>query len=124
MVPVVAAALALALPARAMAQAVDPWFGPDKALHFGISAGLAAGGYGLGSALQGSVPDRLLLGAGVALAGGVGKELMDLAIAGQPSWRDLAWDAMGTATGLLVAWTIDELLAPRPRRPPPPAPVR
>ena len=36
--------LALALAARpATASDADPWFGPDKALHFGLSAGLAAG---------------------------------------------------------------------------------
>ncbi|MBK9036540.1 MAG: hypothetical protein IPL61_35710 [Myxococcales bacterium] len=28
------------------ARADDDWLGPDKALHFGASAGLAAGGYG------------------------------------------------------------------------------
>ena len=46
--PALALGLAAAVtPARASAADPDPWLGPDKALHFGISAGLAGGGYAL-----------------------------------------------------------------------------
>jgi putative lipoprotein len=87
----------------------DPWFARDKALHFGASATLAAGGYALGAALFDGVPPRFATGAGLALGAGVAKELADLAGAGHASWRDLAWDVVGTGAGLLLAWSADEV---------------
>jgi uncharacterized protein YfiM (DUF2279 family) len=50
---------------------------------------------------------RLGTGAALGLGAGVAKELFDLHTGGDPSWRDLAWDALGTATGLLVAYLVD-----------------
>lgn len=100
--------LLLALPTAAHADA-DPWFGRDKALHFGASATLAAGGYALGGALFDGREARLATGAGLALGAGVAKELADLAGAGDPSWRDMAWNAIGTGAGLLLAWGADSL---------------
>lgn len=100
--------LAAAAPARA--REPDPWFGPDKALHFGASAAISASGYGIGTALW---PDRtrpLVLGAGLGAAAGVGKEVLDLAGFGEPSWRDLAWDGIGVVVGLALAWSIDLLV--------------
>ena len=97
-------------PLSARAVDPDPWFGADKWQHFGVSAALAAGGYGAGAAWQLSTRDRWLLGGGVALAAGVGKELWDLSGAGTASWRDLTWDVAGLATGLLAAWLIDAAL--------------
>jgi putative lipoprotein len=119
----VATGLALALVVTMIggmghAQDADPWFGRDKALHFSFSAALAGGGYG-GAALLTRCEDRrwrLLAGAGVALTAGIGKELYDLSGHGDASARDLFWDAVGTATGLLVAWTIDRLLFQPARR--------
>ena len=110
--------LALALAAgEASAQSSDDWFGADKALHFSASALLAGGGYALGAwGFEATYP-RLLLGAGVGLAAGVGKELVDLAGYGDPSWRDLAWDALGVGVGVTAAWLIDRAAqAPAPRR--------
>jgi uncharacterized protein YfiM (DUF2279 family) len=46
----------------------DPWLGPDKALHFGASAILAGGAYGLSTPLTDTRFVRLLVGRGVALA--------------------------------------------------------
>lgn len=111
---VTAAALALAcaltrVPAAAAAES-DPWFGHDKALHFSVSAGLAAGGYGVTAAVADDRHWRLPAGALVALGAGVGKELYDLTGRGDASWRDLTWDVLGTATGLGVAWLVDRLL--------------
>jgi putative lipoprotein len=110
-----AAALVLALmliagtsPARA--QDADPWFGRDKALHFTATASIALAGYG-GTAL--ATDDRRLrggVGVAVALAAGAGKEVWDAAGHGDPSARDLVWDVVGTATGVLLAWTIDWLI--------------
>ncbi len=109
----VALALALTLVAGtepARAQDADPWFGRDKALHFTATASIALGGYG-GTAL--ATDDRRVrvgVGSAVALAAGAGKEVWDAAGHGDPSARDLVWDVAGTATGVLVAWTIDWLI--------------
>lgn len=109
-------------PAWAQASDPDPFWGPDKALHFGISAALAGAGYGVTSAFTESRPARLAVGASVALAAGVGKELLDLAGLGHPSWKDFAWDVIGAATGLLVAFVIDWFIV-RPLSTAPPRPV-
>lgn len=103
-----ACALSLALvitcahPARA-----DEWWGRDKALHFGFSAAIAAGGYGLSAPFFEARYPPLLLGAGLSLAAGAAKELADLAGAGDPSWKDFTWDVLGAASGLLLAWSLD-----------------
>lgn len=88
----------------------DPWFARDKALHFGASSALAAGGYGAGRIVFEDRTTALAVGAGIALGAGVGKELADLAGMGHPSWRDLTWDVLGTATGLAFAWAVDRLV--------------
>jgi len=87
----------------------DPWFGSDKALHFGVSAAISGGVYAISATQFESRTPPLLLGAGVSLAAGAGKELADLAGAGDPSWKDFAWDAIGTVVGLGVAYSIDLL---------------
>jgi putative lipoprotein len=101
--------------ARAQADP-DPWFGPDKALHFAVSGNLAAGGYVLGRAYWRTPLAGLAVGAGAALVLGLGKEAWDATGHGDPSLRDATWDVLGAATGLLTAWAIDQLFAPpRPR---------
>ncbi len=100
----------VACPSRAQATDPDPWFGRDKALHFGASATIAAGGYAIGAAAFDARRDALLLGGALAAAAGIGKELLDLSGLGDPSWRDLAWDGMGTLAGLVVAWSVDCLV--------------
>lgn len=104
----------LTLPAAAGAQPTDPdpWLGPDKALHFGVSAGLAMAGYGLASLGTEDTGRRLLAGAGLALAAGLGKEAWDLSGRGHASWKDLGWGVLGAATGLFLAWVIDRVLGP------------
>ena len=109
------AAIALTTPGAAAAQTPpqkvaidpDPWFGTDKALHFSISAGIAGGGYGITSAFTPKLWPRLAIGGGVAIAVGAGKELLDMAGLGDPSWKDFAWDVIGVAVGLGVAVVID-----------------
>ena len=104
-----AGALLTARPARADER--DPWFGRDKALHFGASASLAAGGYAATALVTEDRRVRLAVGGGFAFSLGIAKELWDLEGHGDPSWRDLTWDAVGTVTGLALAAAIDWGLA-------------
>lgn len=96
----------VAAPSRARAEP-DPWVGPDKALHFGVSAGIAGAAYAVGAAVFDARRDALILGGAIAITVGGAKELADLAGLGDPSWKDFAWDAMGTVTGLAIAWSLD-----------------
>jgi putative lipoprotein len=103
--------VAMLLASRARAQEQDPendpWFGRDKALHFAVSASLAAAIYA-GSALK--TDDRRTRAATaviVTLTAGIAKETWDLAGYGDASWRDLTWDVVGTTTGVLIACAID-----------------
>jgi len=98
-------------PRWASAEPADPWWGKDKALHFGVSAGLAAGGYGVASLVLQERWQRATAGASFALTLGVGKELYDLAGYGSPSFKDLAWDVAGTLVGTGVALVVDVLIA-------------
>jgi putative lipoprotein len=117
-------ALALPAPAPARADDPDPWWGADKALHFSVSAGLAAAGYAGASLATDRRPVRLGAGAALALSAGIAKELLDGARGGDASWRDLTWDVVGTATGLLCALAIDWIWsAPAPPKPAPPEPA-
>lgn len=88
----------------------DPWFGKDKALHFAASSAIAAGGYAVGAVLFDARGHALIFGGAAAAAAGIGKEVLDATGSGDPSWRDLAWDGIGTVTGLAVAWGIDLLV--------------
>jgi len=113
-VAAVAGFLLAARPARAADP--DPWFGPDKKLHFEYSAAIAAGGYAAG-ALLAQLSDRpegrcdrrirFAVGGTLALGAGVGKELWDLSGHGDASFRDLTWDVIGTAAGLALAAAVD-----------------
>lgn len=99
--------------APARAQERDDWLGTDKLLHFSVSTGLAAGGYGAGLALFDCELERALLGGSLALGVGTAKELVDLAGAGDASFRDFTWDVIGAATGVLIMWAVDLLFLPR-----------
>jgi putative lipoprotein len=85
----------------------DPWFGPDKGLHFGVSVGLAAGGYGVSAIVLNERWQRAVAGAGFSLTLGAGKELYDLTGHGDASWKDFTWDVVGTAVGVGIALLID-----------------
>lgn len=97
----------LLLGGHARAADPDPWLGPDKALHFGVSAAITGAAYGVTAAFTDDVRWRLGVATGVGLAAGIGKELLDLAGLGDPSWKDLTWDVFGVATGLVLSWLID-----------------
>lgn len=98
----------IAPPARAADP--DPWFGPDKALHFAVSAGIAGAGYGVTTAFEGERWKAFAVGGGAALTLGALKEAYDATGHGDPSWKDFAWDAAGTVVGLAVAWGVDALV--------------
>jgi putative lipoprotein len=102
-------ALALvAAPGEARADE-DKWLGTDKALHFEVSVALASGAYALSSLKIDGMAPRAAIAGGFSLAVGAGKELWDLSGHGDPSWKDFAWDAIGTAVGLGLAMTIDAI---------------
>jgi putative lipoprotein len=96
-------------PTRARAE--DAWWGPDKALHFGVSAGLGATGYGASSLVFENRYARAGAGAGLSLGAGVAKEIRDSLGYGTPSWKDLTWDAAGAAVGVGVALVLDLALS-------------
>ncbi len=50
---------------------------------------------------------RIVFGAGAGILAGAGKELLDLAGFGDPSWRDFAWDVIGTIVGVGLAVAVD-----------------
>jgi putative lipoprotein len=107
---VCACALVASPQARAQVADADPWFGKDKALHFGISAGIAGVMYAGAATQLDARYKSLLVAGGVTIAIGAGKELYDLSGHGDPSWRDFTWDVIGTIVGLGVAWGIDLLV--------------
>lgn len=108
-----AVATALLAPTTSRAAEPDPWFGRDKALHFGVSALISSNAYLATRLADGSRPLALGIGAGTALTIGALKELYDLSGRGDPSWKDLAWDAIGTGTGVLTAWAFDRFVVER-----------
>lgn len=120
--PALALAAAVCVATPASAADPDPWLSTDKALHFGVSAGLAGLSYGGAALLWDDTGLRLGVGASVALTAGVAKELWDLAGNGTPSWKDLTWDLIGTAVGLGLAFGIDWLFFRQPKPAPAPAP--
>jgi putative lipoprotein len=105
--PVAIAAATFGFASSARADDPDPWFGPDKALHCGISAGLAGGGYALSALVLDRPWQRAIAGASFSLAIGGGKELYDMAGHGDASWKDFTWDVAGTAIGIGIALLVD-----------------
>ncbi len=98
--------LVLSLGASPGARADDGWFSADKAKHFLSSAFVQSLAYGSLRGV-GASHRSALAGATLATAAvGVGKELHDARTGGDPSARDLAWDAAGAgAVSLLLAHT-------------------
>lgn len=94
-------------PAVANETGADPWWGRDKALHLGVSTGLAAAGYGVSSLWLDRAWQRASAGAAFSLTLGVGKELADWAGYGTPSYKDLLYDVAGTALGVTLAYLVD-----------------
>jgi putative lipoprotein len=103
-----AASLAVVLASsEARAKEPDPFWGPDKALHFAVAGTLAGTGYAATTAFTYDRWEAFAVGGGVAIGAGALKEGLDAAGLGDPSWKDFAWDVIGAACGLGVAWIID-----------------
>jgi putative lipoprotein len=94
----------------------DPWFGRDKLIHFAAAGSLAVVGYANAAMLTENRPARAGVGAALAIGAGVAKELWDLDGHGDASWRDLSWDFVGAAAGLLVSvgvdWAVHRMFRP------------
>jgi putative lipoprotein len=120
--PILAGALALSVwlagSAPAAAREPDNWFTRDKAEHYSVSLMLGANGYAAMTAFSDRPAIRAAFGASFSLSAGIAKELFDESIGRQMSWRDLTWDALGTATGTIVAWLVHRYLYMSPRRHP------
>jgi len=101
----------------ARAASGDDWLGPDKPKHFAACFTLASAGYAGGALLFDEPSTRWLTGAGLAMGVGVGKELYDWGRGTTFSMKDLAWDAVGTASGLAVAYLVDRLVFRREASP-------
>lgn len=113
----------IALRARPARAGDDPWFARDKALHAAAGAALGAGGYAASALVFETPRTRVASGLIVGLGAGAAKEWHDRGGRGTPSWRDFAWDGVGTAAGLSVAWLIDRTRRAH-RSPPRPAHVQ
>lgn len=88
----------------------DRWFARDKALHAFAGTVLAAGGYAGGALVFETRGTRVASGLVVALGAGAAKEWWDRGHDGDPSVRDLAWDGVGAAAGVTIAWLIDRAM--------------
>lgn len=108
-----AAALALSLtlaPSAALAQQApdpDPWWGVDKALHLGASAGITGGGYAIATQLTDDIAGRAAIAASLGIGAGLAKEVADAFGLGHPSWKDFLWDVIGTGIAVSVSVSID-----------------
>lgn len=112
------AALIIFVSTSAFAQNDDPWLSPDKGLHFAVSAGIASAGYAGAAIFTRDVHWKFAIGLALSLAAATGKEMLDAFRPGSDSsYKDLAFDALGIATGLAVSWLVDFLIqkfAPTP----------
>lgn len=111
-IPVMACLIAASTPALADPQRPDPWFAPDKALHFAAGGTIACGGYGLAALAQGDRDLRIGLGLSLGISASLIKEALDATGFGTPSMRDFAWGVFGTAAGIGISISLDLLLSP------------
>lgn len=97
-------AVVLAPPA---ARAEDEWLGADKVSHAVVSGSIAGGVTCLALTQTRGRFAPYLVGGGVALGLGLGKEGYDALGGGTASMRDLTWDVVGAAVGLGLALVLD-----------------
>jgi uncharacterized protein YfiM (DUF2279 family) len=86
------------VPSVASVASADRWFSADKLEHFLSAAFVQSLAYGSLRGV-GASHGAAMAGASVTTAVvGVGKEIHDARTGGDPSLRDLAWDAAGAGT--------------------------
>ncbi len=85
----------------------DRWFARDKALHFAVSAVVQGASHAVYRANGFAYRDAAWTAGATTLAVGVGKELWDRRAGRVFSWRDLAADAAGGATGAVAVRQLD-----------------
>ncbi len=107
------ALLVLTRAGAARAEDPDPWWGRDKALHFGVSVALAAGSYGASSLVLDQRWQRAATAGGFTITVGAAKEGWDAMGHGDPSWKDFTWDVAGAAVGTGLALLVDLALGSR-----------
>jgi putative lipoprotein len=96
----------------------DLWWAKDKQKHLLVSSGAAFATYiwlghsGLESTSRAGVAALVVLGVGAL------KEARDALGYGHASWKDMTWNVIGTAVGLVVAWAVERWLWPRSVSPP------
>ena len=89
---------------------LDPWFGEDKFIHFGASVGLSGLGYGFSALFLEEPWQRAIAGSGLSLLIGGLKEIADTQNGSVASWRDMAWNVIGTGVGAGAALGVDYLI--------------
>jgi uncharacterized protein YfiM (DUF2279 family) len=80
----------------------DRWLGADKLQHFFTSAFVQSLSYGALRGVGAGHGSALIGATATTAAVGVGKELYDARHRGDPSVRDLAWDAAGAGAVTLL----------------------
>lgn len=85
----------------------DRWFGPDKGKHFAASLVVQLASYGMLRVCGVNQASAQIVAASVGSAAGIGKEIWDARGHGDPSIRDLTWDAIGVGTGAGLGALID-----------------
>jgi len=95
-------AFAFALHFSPGAQSGDHWFSADKAQHFLMAAFVESVSFSALRTTRLSRSRSLVGAATVAGVVSVGKEAYDQRYGGDPSLKDLTWDAAGMAAAALV----------------------
>jgi putative lipoprotein len=80
----------------------DSWFGIDKAKHFAVSAVLQGVGHSVLRANGYGFREAAWTAGAFTVTVGVGKEMWDASQGRIFSWKDLAADGAGGATGAVV----------------------
>lgn len=87
----------------------------DRELHFGVSVLMGAVGFQLAVILFHQARTRwttAVMGFVFGMIPGFAKEFIDMAMPHNYfSWRDIAYDAAGVLTGLLLVWILGHVLA-------------
>ena len=96
----------ISIPNTVKGQEHDSWLGPDKTLHFGATFTISTLGYISGIRISDSFWHQAGLSVGLGLGAGISKEVYDLVKKNQWSWKDMAWNCIGTLSGLAITTLI------------------